>query len=81
MKVGSILINQKENQWTCFKKEEEVSRKFKNEQSTREVVLIVFWDCCGLVYSELGPDTHKEKWNVTQDSYFDFNAIEECNMI
>ncbi len=29
-----------------------------------------FWDCCGLVYPEFGPDA-QEKQNVTQDTYLD----------
>ncbi len=34
-------------------------------------MLAAFWDCCGLVYIEFGPDAHKGKRNVIQDTYFD----------
>ncbi len=37
-----------------WKKEEEAPQKFKNEWSTWQMMLITFWDCCGLVYSEFG---------------------------
>ncbi len=53
------------------KTEEEALRKFKNEWSTRQVMLTAFWDCCGFVYTEFSPDAHKKKQNVTQDPYFD----------
>ncbi len=35
------------------KKEEGKLRKFKNEQSARQVILITFWDCLRLVYMNL----------------------------
>ncbi len=46
-------------------------RKSKNERSPRQVMLMAFWDCRGLVYTEFGPDARKGKRNVTQDIYFD----------
>ncbi len=52
------------------KKREEVPRKFKNERSAYQMMLMAFWDCYGLVYAEFGPDACKEKRNVTQDKYF-----------
>ncbi len=39
---------------------EETPRKFKNEWSTWQVMLPVFWDCCGFVYTEFGPAAHKK---------------------
>ncbi len=53
------------------KKEGEASRKFKNERSTRQVILIAFWNCHGLVYAKFDPGPHKEKQNVSQGTYFD----------
>ncbi len=49
----------------------EVPRKFKNEWSARQVILTAFWDCCGFVYTEFGPDACKGKRDFTQDIYFD----------
>ncbi len=34
----------------------------------------------GLMYTEFGHDAHKEKWNVTQETYFD-TLIHLKNMI
>ncbi len=34
-------------------------------------MLTAFWNCCCLVYTEFGLDGHKEKRNVTGDTYFD----------
>ncbi len=51
-------------------KTEEVPRKSKNERSARQMMLMAFWDNPSLVYTEFGPDTYKEKQNVTQDMYF-----------
>ncbi len=56
-------------------KEEEVPRKFKNEQFTKHVMFMAFWDCCALLCTEFGLNTHKEMWNVNQDMYFDFECI------
>ncbi len=85
MKVGSIFTSQKESQQAWFgKKEEETPRKSKNEQSAEYVMLMAFWDCRDLVYTEFGPDVLKEKQNVTQGTYkvFQyFNAFEECDMV
>ncbi len=69
MKVGSIFMSQKENHPARFfkKKEEGASRKFKNEWSTGQVMLMAFWYCYGLVYTEFDPDACKEKQNVTED--------------
>ncbi len=53
------------------KKEEEEPRKFKNERSAGQKMLMTYWDCRGLVYTEFGPDTHKDKQNFTQFTYFD----------
>ncbi len=47
-----------------------MQKKFQNVPSARQVMLTAFWDCCGLVYTEFGPDAHKEKQNVTQDTNF-----------
>ncbi len=71
-KKMDFLLGQEENQQAWFeKKEEEALSKFKNEQFARHVMLTALWDCCGLVYAELGSDAHIEKQNVTQDTYFD----------
>ncbi len=48
----------------------EAPRKFKNEWSVMQVVLMAFWNCCNLVYAEFDPDTCKEKRNVCQDNHF-----------
>ncbi len=44
-------------------------RKFKNERSPGQVMLMVFWDCHSLVYVEFGPEASEEKRNVTQETY------------
>ncbi len=70
MKIGSIFTNQKENQRVWFeKKEEEEPRKFKNNRSTRQVMLTAFWYCRSLVYLKFGPKTLKEKQNFAQDTF------------
>ncbi len=61
-------------------KEEKASRKFKNEQSTGQVMLMIFYDWRSLMYAELAPDASKEKQNVTQDTYFN-NAFEERDTV
>ncbi len=39
-----------------WEKVDEASRKFKNGQSTWQVMLMAFSDCCSLVYTEFGPN-------------------------
>ncbi len=39
-----------------LRKKEEEPRKFKNERSTRQVMLMAFWDSSILVYTEFCPD-------------------------
>ncbi len=67
MKVGSNFTCQKENQRAFFGKQKkgEGIEKIRNEQSTRQVILTAFWDCCNQVYAEFGPDVYKEKRKVT----------------
>ncbi len=38
-----------------------MSRKLETECSARQVMLTAFWECCGVMYAEFGPDAHKEK--------------------
>ncbi len=64
-------LERKSTSMVWIKKEEEMPKRFKNEQSTRQVMLTAFWNCHGLVYTEFSPDAHKEKQNITQDTYFD----------
>ncbi len=42
-----------------------------NEWFAWQVMLMAFWDSRGSVYPELGPDAHKEKQYVTQETYLD----------
>ncbi len=62
-----LQVRKKISEHDLGKKEEEVPSKLKNEQSARQVILTAFWECCNLVYAEFGPDTNKEKQNVTQN--------------
>ncbi len=39
------------------KNEKEALSKFKNGRSARQVIT-AFWDCCGLMYAEFGPEAH-----------------------
>ncbi len=53
------------------KKEKKGPRKFKDEWSAIQAMIIGFWDCWGLVYAEFDLDARKEEQNVTQNTYFD----------
>ncbi len=56
-------MSQKENQPVWFVKKREVPTKFKNKRFAGQVMIMAFWDCCGLVYTEFGPVAHNEKQN------------------
>ncbi len=52
------------------KKRESLAEK-NQKWVVRWVILTAFWGCHNFVYAEFGPNAHKEKQNVTQDTYFD----------
>ncbi len=60
-KLDPILQSRKKIREHGSEKNRKCLRKFENEWSTGQVMLNSFWDYCGLVYAEFGPDVHTEK--------------------
>ncbi len=63
-------------------KDEPSPRKFKMEYSAGNVMLMVFWDYWGLIYTEFGTDASKTRMAIMTETYSDTllrmgNAIKE----